>query len=235
MQELKTQLSTATADICIYVSTSLVELLDQHRHLQAINDLLVASNAAQLRFGRIREINMKRSTYRFVSGEGRKMEGVNMANILMLLSRGVDRESTRDVVGDDLGERVFECKTCNRRFPSFQALGGHRASHKKPRLGHEQLVAGGEAAKPKVHECSICGVEFAIGQALGGHMRRHRAAAPAPQASTLVLAEKKKRNQGGLMLLDLNLPPLENDLKLGLGLETAVDTKMNPVLDCCLY
>ncbi|KAF8111189.1 hypothetical protein N665_0076s0179 [Sinapis alba] len=28
---------------------------------------------------------------------------------------------------------VYECKTCNRTFPSFQALGGHRASHKKPR------------------------------------------------------------------------------------------------------
>ncbi|KAK6936112.1 hypothetical protein RJ641_033142 [Dillenia turbinata] len=26
---------------------------------------------------------------------------------------------------------VYECKTCNRTFPSFQALGGHRASHKK--------------------------------------------------------------------------------------------------------
>lgn len=28
---------------------------------------------------------------------------------------------------------VYECKTCNRTFPSFQALGGHRASHKKPK------------------------------------------------------------------------------------------------------
>ncbi|KAI3722074.1 hypothetical protein L2E82_33099 [Cichorium intybus] len=28
----------------------------------------------------------------------------------------------------------YECKTCNRAFPSFQALGGHRASHKKPKL-----------------------------------------------------------------------------------------------------
>ncbi|KAF5742594.1 putative C2H2-type zinc finger family protein [Tripterygium wilfordii] len=30
------------------------------------------------------------------------------------------------------GYYVYECKTCNRTFPSFQALGGHRASHKKP-------------------------------------------------------------------------------------------------------
>ncbi|CAN4120397.1 unnamed protein product [Withania somnifera] len=29
---------------------------------------------------------------------------------------------------------VYECKTCNRTFPSFQALGGHRASHKKPKI-----------------------------------------------------------------------------------------------------
>ncbi|KAK8550827.1 hypothetical protein V6N13_119330 [Hibiscus sabdariffa] len=30
---------------------------------------------------------------------------------------------------------AYECKTCNRSFPSFQALGGHRASHKKPKGG----------------------------------------------------------------------------------------------------
>lgn len=33
-----------------------------------------------------------------------------------------------------VGLYVYECKTCNRSFPSFQALGGHRASHKKPKL-----------------------------------------------------------------------------------------------------
>ncbi|PWZ41490.1 Zinc finger protein ZAT5 [Zea mays] len=32
------------------------------------------------------------------------------------------------------GEYVYECKTCNKCFLSFQALGGHRTSHKKPRL-----------------------------------------------------------------------------------------------------
>lgn len=33
---------------------------------------------------------------------------------------------------------AFECKTCNRTFPSFQALGGHRASHKKPKVNVEE-------------------------------------------------------------------------------------------------
>lgn len=33
-----------------------------------------------------------------------------------------------------VGFFIYECKTCNRTFPSFQALGGHRASHKRPKL-----------------------------------------------------------------------------------------------------
>lgn len=37
-----------------------------------------------------------------------------------------------------IGFYVYECKTCNRTFPSFQALGGHRASHKKPKLAVEE-------------------------------------------------------------------------------------------------
>ncbi|KAI8538677.1 hypothetical protein RHMOL_Rhmol09G0123200 [Rhododendron molle] len=52
------------------------------------------------------------------------VEALAMANSLMhLISR----------VGAAPG-RVFAYETCNREFPSFQALGGHRASHKKPRL-----------------------------------------------------------------------------------------------------
>ncbi|KAK4431159.1 Zinc finger protein ZAT12 [Sesamum alatum] len=96
-----------------------------------------------------------------------------MANCLMLLSGG----GTAAAGGEF--SRVFECKTCNKQFPSFQALGGHRASHKKPRLAggdHDLHQASMSPPKPKTHECSICGLEFAVGQALGGHMRRHRAA-----------------------------------------------------------
>ncbi|MED6164948.1 hypothetical protein PIB30_095023 [Stylosanthes scabra] len=120
------------------------------------------------------------------------IESITMANCLMLLSRGSDDDHQFEATysssfsSSSNNNRVFECKTCKRQFPSFQALGGHRASHKKPRLmdnnnndddhggkleEQQQLL---EPQKPKTHECSICGLEFAIGQALGGHMRRHR-------------------------------------------------------------
>lgn len=36
---------------------------------------------------------------------------------------------------------AYECKTCNRSFPSFQALGGHRASHKKPKAMAAEMMA----------------------------------------------------------------------------------------------
>ncbi|XP_009759911.1 zinc finger protein ZAT5-like [Nicotiana tabacum] len=42
-------------------------------------------------------------------------------------------ETTNIGNGAKAGTYVYECKTCNRTFPSFQALGGHRASHKKPK------------------------------------------------------------------------------------------------------
>ncbi|CAH1438534.1 unnamed protein product [Lactuca virosa] len=139
----------------------------------------------------------------------------SMANYLMILSKGTTSTESYDV---NTVNKVFECKTCNRQFPSFQALGGHRASHKKPRLDgdmtdhHDAIVLG----KPKAHKCSICGLEFAIGQALGGHMRRHRAATTTENHSPLPLDLSpapmvKKVNLRRVFSLDLNLTPLEND------------------------
>ncbi|KAM3360336.1 zinc finger protein ZAT5-like [Capsicum galapagoense] len=46
--------------------------------------------------------------------------------------------STNSIDGAKAGIYVYECKTCNRTFPSFQALGGHRASHKKPKTLHTE-------------------------------------------------------------------------------------------------
>lgn len=79
-------------------------------------------------------------------------EEEDMANCLILLAQGdcrhrrrsqileqglkIERISTKRFNFDHMGKAgfyVYECKTCNRTFPSFQALGGHRASHKKPK------------------------------------------------------------------------------------------------------
>uniref|UniRef100_A0ACD5WCW0 Uncharacterized protein n=1 Tax=Avena sativa TaxID=4498 RepID=A0ACD5WCW0_AVESA len=109
--------------------------------------------------------------------------------------------------------RAFECKTCNRRFSSFQALGGHRASHKRPRVDQRSVPARAAPPPPRRHGCAVCGVEFALGQALGGHMRRHRAAGADEEeedsASVPVIIEREPGETRELMLLglDLNVAP----------------------------
>ncbi|KAF2545717.1 hypothetical protein F2Q70_00023678 [Brassica cretica] len=85
-------------------------------------------------------------------------EDQDMANCLILLAQGhytpqqqpqqtsnnnnnAYRSSSRRFLetsngttsGGRAGYYVYQCKTCDRTFPSFQALGGHRASHKKPK------------------------------------------------------------------------------------------------------
>lgn len=112
--------------------------------------------------------------------------------------------------------RVFVCKTCNREFSSFQALGGHRASHRKlkPFLSGDGLH--NNAIKTKAHECSVCGLEFPLGQALGGHMRRHRNSSPLADCppTTHPVSDESDYDigVGGIFGVDLNLTPLENDL-----------------------
>ncbi|OAY38694.1 zinc finger protein ZAT11 [Manihot esculenta] len=182
---------------------------------------------------------MKRSFY-----EAELENSITMANCLMLLSHGRETqfpsfEALKNSGVINSPSRVFECKTCNRQFPSFQALGGHRASHKKPRLtggggdGSSETQSSSSSsssavAKPKTHECSVCGLEFAIGQALGGHMRRHRGAlndqsmqlqqgdgnTTSRSAQVVMPPIVKKSNSRRVLCLDLNLTPCENDLEL---------------------
>ncbi|XP_020252268.1 zinc finger protein ZAT5-like [Asparagus officinalis] len=144
-----------------------------------------------------------------------------MAGVLMLLSRDgahyEGREMGLGLSGRSQPGRVFECKTC---------IGGHRASHKKPRMSD----SGPGQGKPRVHECSVCGLEFAIGQALGGHMRRHRADGGVhvhEQVQVHGRGEKKR------VWLDLNLPAPENEMEcrknMGFGIE--IGEKI-PMVDC---
>ncbi|XVE96826.1 hypothetical protein REPUB_Repub02eG0256500 [Reevesia pubescens] len=165
-------------------------------------------------------------------GRENEFETVDMTKCLMLLSQGLETKPKSDhLVGHD----VFECKTCHRRFPSFQALGGHRASHKKPRIlmGDQKLANESKflslATKPKMHECGICGKEFVMGQALGGHMRKHRASiyesfSPFPVVSKVAVLRRSNSKRILCLDLDLNLTPLENDLVAFFG-------KMAPKVD----
>lgn len=78
----------------------------------------------------------------------------------------------------------YRCETCSKMFRSYQALGGHMASHKKIRhspFNNESSseiadCGGGSVAvveEEKVHECPFCERVFSSGQALGGHKRSH--------------------------------------------------------------
>ena len=126
-------------------------------------------------------------------------------------------------------EGVFECKTCSKRFTSFQALGGHRTSHTRLQarmLLHDQTADQGAAERDRarVHECAVCGLEFSMGQALGGHMRRHRGEAP-PGPSTSSAAVHGDASSGGTqqqeVMPDLNYPPMDDCG--GDGQETSAD------------
>ncbi|RID69157.1 hypothetical protein BRARA_C01267 [Brassica rapa] len=101
------------------------------------------------------------------------------------------------------------CVTCNKSFTSYQALGGHRASHNKAKilenhqaranseallLGTEENrigLASAQASNTSLsssnngdHVCDICHKSFPTGQALGGHKRRHWTGPVSSEAAT---------------------------------------------------
>ncbi|CAH8381116.1 unnamed protein product [Eruca vesicaria subsp. sativa] len=103
----------------------------------------------------------------------------------------------------------FTCETCGRVFKSYQALGGHRASHKKNRVSnktgqrseteYDNVVV--VAPEKRIHECPICLRVFASGQALGGHKRSHGTGNLSVNHHHQVRSESAKQR-----MIDLNLP-----------------------------
>ncbi|KAL1201467.1 Zinc finger protein ZAT6 [Cardamine amara subsp. amara] len=116
-----------------------------------------------------------------------------IALCLMLLARDGDRTRDLDLPSSSSSPLlllpptpVHKCNVCNKAFSSYQALGGHKASHRKNLSvtqsgsgGDEQstssaiTTSGGGGGSVKSHVCSICHRSFATGQALGGHKRCH--------------------------------------------------------------
>ncbi|KAL9153361.1 hypothetical protein ABFS82_10G043500 [Erythranthe guttata] len=69
------------------------------------------------------------------SGELTHDEEQDMANCLILLAKGQRQRMPLPPPPPPPAAAamdVYQCKTCDKSFSSFQALGGHRASHKKP-------------------------------------------------------------------------------------------------------
>ncbi|PIN11728.1 hypothetical protein CDL12_15665 [Handroanthus impetiginosus] len=127
----------------------------------------------------------------------------DLAHCLVMLSNNKSNDKEENYKGKQVVEKgMFQCKACRKVFNSHQALGGHRASHKKVKGcfaanldGHndEEIVDEDSSIqednetftatsdqpdkttrkRPKMHECSVCRRVFSSGQALGGHKRCH--------------------------------------------------------------
>ncbi|XP_022857561.1 zinc finger protein ZAT9-like [Olea europaea var. sylvestris] len=99
-------------------------------------------------------------------------EEEDLANCLVLLSNtSCALSNKKEIIKAKQVEikGMFQCKSCKKIFNSHQALGGHRASHKKVKESHDSY----SKKTSKVHECSVCRRVFSSGQALGGHKRCH--------------------------------------------------------------
>ncbi|MFS7972110.1 putative transcription factor C2H2 family [Helianthus anomalus] len=151
-------------------------------------------------------------------------------------STGLEKMVIQNDEFDDKMEsskRKFECITCNKSFHSYQALGGHKASHKKlkespdskpedddktvenkPFFIHDHVTNNDQTSFKKTvvlgaHECPICFKVFSSGQALGGHKRSHMVAeAKLNQQTSMNLIEKVDepvRESRGF--IDLNMLP----------------------------
>ncbi|XP_008794794.1 zinc finger protein ZAT1-like [Phoenix dactylifera] len=127
----------------------------------------------------------------------------------------------------------YQCRTCKRFFRSYQALGGHRASHKKVAGGGCVPAAGGQIGgkafseanadrNSSLHRCPTCSRVFSSAQALGGHKRSHLASSSSATAARSpplppppLSANSSSTNLSGKGFIDLNQPaPLEEEVEL---------------------
>lgn len=132
-------------------------------------------------------------------------------------------------------DQTYKCCVCNKAFSSYQALGGHKASHRNklatatennnnPSTSTTSSPSAAGAnnnisvlnPSGRIHECSICHKSFPTGQALGGHKRRHYEGNLGGGASKSSATTTTTSAEGGasvttsqkMLEFDLNLPAL---------------------------
>ncbi|CAL4940103.1 unnamed protein product [Urochloa decumbens] len=130
-------------------------------------------------------------------------------------------------------ELRFRCAVCGKAFASYQALGGHKSSHRKPPTEEQQAAALAAAAARQAvaaadseettttsseaaaasggpHRCTICRKGFATGQALGGHKRCHYWDGSSVSVSLSATASASGTGSSAVTVrnFDLNLMPV---------------------------
>ncbi|XP_006650639.1 zinc finger protein 1-like [Oryza brachyantha] len=148
-----------------------------------------------------------------------RSEEENLALCLLMLSRG-GHHRVQAPPPLSAAAAEFKCSVCGKSFSSYQALGGHKTSHRvkqpapaapvvavlPPAEDREpatsSTAASSDGASGRVHRCSICHKEFPTGQALGGHKRKHYdggigSAAGAGASSTELLATVATESEVG--------------------------------------
>ena len=108
-------------------------------------------------------------------------------------------------------KQSHRCSICYKTFSSYQALGGHKASHRKS-LSESTAAAdntsstiSSAATSGRMHKCSICHKAFPTGQALGGHKRCHYDGGSNNNSSAITSSEGGASTQSHRGF-DLNLP-----------------------------
>nr|CAB3495534.1 unnamed protein product [Digitaria exilis] len=126
-------------------------------------------------------------------------------------------------------ELRFRCAVCGKAFASYQALGGHKSSHRKPPTPEQHAAAAAAAASTAAdseetttssggavatgggpHRCTICRKGFATGQALGGHKRCHYWDGSSVSVSSLSASASGTGSSAVTVMrnFDLNLMPV---------------------------
>ncbi|KAK9163691.1 hypothetical protein Syun_004593 [Stephania yunnanensis] len=121
---------------------------------------------------------------------------------------------------------AYSCSVCHKSFPSYQALGGHKASHRKLSSSsaaatsseeHSTTTAttsGGGGGGGRTHECSVCHKRFPSGQALGGHKRCHYDGGVGSGTGGAGVTSSSSESHSVVLHrdFDLNLPALPDQL-----------------------